>query len=617
MRTRVLLLLAVSAALFAAAFAMTFTTGCQGTAPPSSQPAASQPASAPVLTDRGADLDRLLTALRAVPRHPHKRVCTKAKPGRAACHARIRTHADGMRPMAAATPQGLGPVELQSAYAVPQLVGAAPVVAIVDAQDNPKAEADLATYRSHYGLPACTTANGCFRKVNQTGKASPLPKADSGWSGEISLDLDMVSAICPACKILLVEANSASMADLGAAVNAAVKLGATVVSNSYGGSEDSSISSSEAFFNHPGVAIFVSAGDSGYGAEYPASSAYVTAVGGTSLVKASNARGWSEAVWGDATSSNGGTGSGCSAYVPKPVWQKDAKCTMRTVADVAAVADPNTGVSVYDSYSGGWNVFGGTSAASPIVAAIYAVTGRGAATPQLSYSAPADFFDVVSGTNGDCGGTYLCTAGPGYDGPTGNGTPNAKALGGGSSGCTPACAGRQCGGDNCGGTCGTCAAGQTCSSTGTCAAAGCTPVCAGKACGPDGCTGTCGTCAAGATCSAAGQCVSTACAHGLCAAGPALAASCDPCAAKVCASDSFCCATDWDSQCVSEVGKVCGAPCATSGTCAHSECSPGVKLSSTCSACAAKVCARDGYCCATAWDNTCTAEVKRFCGPIC
>ncbi len=149
----------------------------------------------------------------------------------------------------------------------------------------------------------------------------------------------------------------------------------------------------------------------------------MTAVGGTSLNRASNTRGWSETTWS-------GAGSGCSAYDPKPSWQTDGGCTRRTVADVSAVADPNTGVSVYDSYSyqgrSGWLVFGGTSVASPIIASVYALAGNAASVNYGSYpySHTSSLFDVTSGSNGSCGGTYLCTAGTGYDGPTGNGTPN-------------------------------------------------------------------------------------------------------------------------------------------------------------------------------------------------
>jgi subtilase family serine protease len=320
---------------------------------------------------------------------------------------------------------GYGPSNLQSAYKLPSsTAGSGQTVAIVDAYNDPNAESDLATYRSYFGLSACTTANGCFKKVSQTGGTS-YPSNNSGWSEEISLDLDMVSAICPNCHILLVEAKSSSLANLGASVNEAAKLGATEISNSYGGSESSSDTSYDSsYYNHPGIAITASAGDSGYGVEYPAASRYVTAVGGTSLTTASNARGWTETVWS-------GTGSGCSAYDPKPSWQTDSGCSRRTVGDVSAVADPNTGVAVYDSYGeSGWLVFGGTSVASPIIASVYALAGNAASVTYGSYpySHTSSLFDVTSGSNGSCGGSYLCTGKVGYDGPTGLGTPDGTGA---------------------------------------------------------------------------------------------------------------------------------------------------------------------------------------------
>ena len=233
----------------------------------------------------------------------------------------------------------------------------------------------------------------------------------------------MVSAACPNCKILLVEASSASLANLAAAVDTAARLGATQISNSYGGNETSNETSMESHFNHPGVAITVSSGDSGFGVEFPAASQFVTAVGGTTLQRApGTSRGWTETAWS-------GAGSGCSAFVPKPSWQTDTGCANRTVADVSAVADPNTGVAVYDSFKvGGWLVFGGTSVSSPLVASVFALAGNAAGTVSQSYpySHASSMHDVTSGSNGVCGGSYLCTAGAGYDGPTGLGTPNAE-----------------------------------------------------------------------------------------------------------------------------------------------------------------------------------------------
>ncbi|MEU0030412.1 S53 family peptidase [Streptomyces sp. NPDC006335] len=339
--------------------------------------------------------------------------------------------AHGITPKAtSATPTGYGPSDLRSAYGLTSASasnGSGQTIAIVDAYNDPNAEADLAKYRSYYGLPACTTANGCFKKVSQTGSTTSLPRSDAGWSEEISLDLDMVSAIAPNAKILLVEAKSATMANLGTAVNEAVSLGAKFVSNSYGGSESSSDTSYDSsYFNHPGVAITVSAGDDGYGAEYPAASKYVTSVGGTALSPSSTSRGWTESVW--KTSSTEGTGSGCSAYDTKPTWQTDTGCTKRMISDVSAVADPATGVSVYDSYgvTAGFYTFGGTSASAPIIAAVYALAGTpgsGDYPARYPYAHTSALNDVTSGDNGSCSTSYFCTAGSGYDGPTGLGTP--------------------------------------------------------------------------------------------------------------------------------------------------------------------------------------------------
>jgi subtilase family serine protease len=349
--------------------------------------------------------------------------CASAPAGSAHCLAIVR---GGGITANAASPTGYGPADLRAAYklaAASSTKGAGKTIAIVDAYDDPNAEADLAVYRSFYGLPPCTTANGCFRKVNQAGAASPLPVADGGWAEEISLDLDMASAICPLCKILLVEANNNTIVNLGKAVNRAVRLGATVVSNSYGGS-DASDATYGTYFNHPGVAITVSSGDAGFGVEYPASSHYVTAVGGTSLVPAGNTRGWSETAWS-------GAGSGCStlnaALTSAP--SSLTGCGKRAVADVSAVADPNTGVSVYDSFAfqgfSGWLTFGGTSVAAPIIAGVFALAGNTASIANnYPYKHAAAFFDVISGSNGTCATKKLCTAGTGWDGPTGLGTPN-------------------------------------------------------------------------------------------------------------------------------------------------------------------------------------------------
>jgi Carboxypeptidase regulatory-like domain/Kelch motif len=347
------------------------------------------------------------------------------KKGELSCFALARTDIAGrtgvLAPHAAA-PAGYGPADLQSAYALPSATGGgSQTVAIVDAYDNPNAEADLAVYRAQFGLPPCTTANGCFSKVNQVGLSSPLPTPDAGWAAEISLDVQMVSATCPNCHILLVEANSNLNTDLYPAVNTAVTLGARFVSNSWGGSENIGETDSDAFFNHPGVAITVSSGDSGFGVSYPASSKYVTAVGGTTLTRAGTGRGWAETAWN-------GAGSGCSLFEDKPAFQTDPDCAKRSVADVSAIGDPHTGVAVYNTFQApGWQVYGGTSVSSPIVAGTYALAGTpvaGTYPNTYPYATPSALNDVTSGSNGSCGNSYLCTAVPGYDGPTGLGTPN-------------------------------------------------------------------------------------------------------------------------------------------------------------------------------------------------
>ncbi|HYV65004.1 MAG TPA: S8 family serine peptidase, partial [Myxococcales bacterium] len=223
--------------------------------------------------------------------HRHARVCGAAAPGHVRCHAWVRVNDVTGQIQPFVTPSGFGPVDLTSAYQLPATGGAGMTIAIVDAMDNPNAESDLGTYRAQFGLPPCTTANGCFRKVNQNGQASPLPASDVGWGQEIALDLDMASAVCPSCNILLVEATSPTIANLGTAVNTAVGLGANVVSNSYGGGESAGDpTTTSQFYNHPGVLITASSGDSGFGVEYPAAATTVLAVGGTHLVRDASAR---------------------------------------------------------------------------------------------------------------------------------------------------------------------------------------------------------------------------------------------------------------------------------------------------------------------------------------
>jgi hypothetical protein len=343
--------------------------------------------------------------------------------GQARCFAKVVTDARGNilegKPFVTrnSVPSGYGAGDLRSAYAMGTATGSGTyTIAVVDAFGYPNAENDLNVYRQQFGLPACTTANGCFKKVNQNGGTS-YPRVDVGWGQETAIDLQMASAMCPNCHLLLVESTNDFLNNLSTAANYAAKH-ANAVSNSWGGSE-SGTTSFEPDFNHPGVAITVSSGDSGYGVQFPASSPHVTAVGGTSLKRASNTRGWSETVWN-------GAGSGCSTIYAKPGWQHDALCSFRTVADVSAEADPNTGIAMYGpvtSRRSGWMVFGGTSVAAPLVAGIYGAHGGTANYGADPYSHVSSLNDVTSGSNGSCGGTYLCTGASGYDGPTGLGTP--------------------------------------------------------------------------------------------------------------------------------------------------------------------------------------------------
>jgi subtilase family serine protease len=468
------------------------------------------------------------TALGSIAQHPSVDACGPVGAGMMRCHAKIRTDITN-----SSTPSGFGPSDLRSAYNLPSSGGAGQTVAVIDANDDPDAESDLAVYRTQYGLPACTTANGCFKKVNQSGVQGSYPAADAGWAGEIALDLDMVSAICPSCKIILVEATQATTADLGAAVNTAASLGATAISNSYGGSEDSTdTSSSTEYYNHPGILVTASAGDNGYGAEFPASSQYVLGVGGTSLVTSSSTRGWAESAWSD-------TGSGCSSVIAKPSFQHDTGCAKRTVADVSAIADPNTGVSVYVSYggNGGWNVYGGTSVASPLIASVFALLGKTDITNDYPYANTTEFYDVTSGSNGTCSSSapYLCKAGVGYDGPTGWGTPNGAALAAGSA---PPPVSED--------------AGTTApKDSGTTA-----PKDSGTA--PPKDSGT--TTEPDASAPKDSGAPST-CSHSICSTGSRLVSSCTTCATDVCAEDSYCCKHKWDSVCVSEVKSICGETC--------------------------------------------------------
>jgi hypothetical protein len=377
-----------------------------------------------------------------------RRVCpVPAQPGQVACQAVYQLAAPGPAapafvPAAARVP-GYGPASLRGAYG---LVwdslhrGTGETVAVVDAYADPRVASDLGAYRAHFGLGSCTTASGCLRILNQNGKAAPLPRVSIGWGVEESLDLDMVSAICPRCHLLLVESDSPTNASLGRAEMTAVAKGARFVSNSWSGNESSGQWVSNHYFNHPGDAIVFASGDTGYGTVYPADLPFVTSVGGTTLSRrASAGRPWTETAWGSAHPAvTGGTGSGCSRFTAKPSWQRapvdisPGGCADRTENDVSAVANPATGVAVYDTYKthGTWAELGGTSAAAPIVAAVYALAGNPAPRSypaSYPYQHPARrFHDITAGVNGTCpaGSSYLCHAGRGFDAPTGLGTPS-------------------------------------------------------------------------------------------------------------------------------------------------------------------------------------------------
>jgi len=388
---------------------------------------------------------------------------------------------------------GLTPSDFATAYSLPTTGGAGQTVAIVDAYNDPNIQADLQLFDAQYGLAACTQANGCLTVVGQTGSKTALPPNDTtGWSVEETLDVETVHSICQGCKILLVEANSASNADLGAAENEAVALKATEVTNSFGEAEGGADATMEAAFNHPGVVIAASTGDDGYYSfdqlagtnqpNFPASSPYVVAVGGTSLYLGQTAVRQSETVWNDngvkdyyesiLGAALGAGGSGCSTLFAAQGWQTHvagwagAACgAKRLTADVAADADYLTGIDIYDSYncgadcdgSLGWTTIGGTSLSSPLIAAVYALAGgaQGVKYPALTlYGHTGTTYQVTVGGSGYCDGDgaascgnpnqlgygvldcdypatgsvpsvgdRACDALAGYNGPTGVGTP--------------------------------------------------------------------------------------------------------------------------------------------------------------------------------------------------
>lgn len=316
---------------------------------------------------------------------------------------------------------GWTPQDVQKAYNLPSSTkGAGQLVAIVDSYDNPNVASDLDVYRTHFGLGKVK-----FKKYNQEGQQKNYPQGNTGWGVEIDLDVQMVSAVCPKCSIDLIEAESSSGSDSDAAEAEAVKLGAHVVSNSwicYG----YSCTVFPNYFNSPGVIYTAGSGDEGYNVIGPPMAySTVVAVGGT-VLSGGGSSGYSETVWD-------GAGSGCTTQVQKPKWQKDPGCTDRTDADVSAIAQD---FAEYDTYGGGgWFPISGTSVATPLIAGVYALAGnaksqhgpkslwtlkKGVLKKSLHY--------ISSGSNGYCGGSYLCTAGTNqfgtYSGPAGFGSPN-------------------------------------------------------------------------------------------------------------------------------------------------------------------------------------------------
>jgi hypothetical protein len=452
--------------------------------------------------------------------------CQAPASGEAACmtvqlipvtaEARRRNHPLGIarqavRRSSAPTPAGgflgLRPQDLHTAYSLPVSAPTEQTIALVDAYNDPTAEADLRTYDEEFGLPACTKANRCFTQISQAGSETELPfprttaelkaaskgsaterkeaKGAIGWGTEISLDVQSAHAICESCRIVLVEANTPANGNLVTAERRAEAIGANEISNSWGSPEELVGSNEREAFNHPKTVITASAGDDGYRdwasgegefTSFPASSPDVVAVGGTRLKTLGVGGAWQgETVW----NGDGASGGGCSTLFTAQPWQQEASdwssvgCeSKRSVNDVSADADPYTGIVIRDSDSPGkecqeeyeesgtlhtipeWCTYGGTSLASPIIASVYALAGGAgevAYPAQTLYrslsAAPATLHDVKLGSNGFCGSAFdeetglsscseateaaascssalACLAAPGYDGPSGVGTPD-------------------------------------------------------------------------------------------------------------------------------------------------------------------------------------------------
>lgn len=314
------------------------------------------------------------------------------------------THPLHVKPGVSSAPTGLSPDTIKAAYgfSTSPTAGSGTTIAIVDAYDDPNAESDLGVFSKQFGLPACTTANGCFTKVNQTG-GTKYPRTDGGWALEISLDIQWAHAVAPGAKILLVEANSSSFTNLLAAEDYA-SAHASYVSNSWGASEFSGESANDSHFQAAGVSYFVSSGDSGTPASYPSASPNVVSVGGTTLTFTANGSVAGETGWS-------GSGGGCSAYENATAVQQgfsqyaQVNCGgKRATPDVSLDADPASGVSVYDSvrYQGqsGWWTVGGTSASAPMWAARSAAKG-GVVDAGVVYGSSISYRDITSGNNGE------------------------------------------------------------------------------------------------------------------------------------------------------------------------------------------------------------------------
>jgi hypothetical protein len=376
-----------------------------------------------------------------------KDTCAPPVIGQISCDAQVRVYRRSQRPVhpkvgrrrkprgVASTgqpaPQPLTPAYLQQAYDLSALSaarGMGDTVAIVGVYDDPSAASDLATFRSAYALPACTAAAGCFRQLNQQGQSAPLPAPDSEWAEEQSMDIEAVSSLCPNCRIDLVEATAADAQDLQAAITAAIDAGANQVSISGDG-----LYSQNPFtdFSAPGVSIVAATGDGGplpSGEDaYPAALPYVTAVGATTLApsgsRSPTPRGLTESAWS-------GSAAGCDTQEQPLPYQPSEGCSGRMYADVSADGDPATGLTVYDSPAGGWMDGGGTSLSAPLVAAFEAITGVDGSSPQWAYADAAELNDPSGGSTGSCAGqlTFLCDAGPGYDGPTGAGSISGQIV---------------------------------------------------------------------------------------------------------------------------------------------------------------------------------------------